>query len=175
MNGETDNLSFGGTATDRTAGNCSQPLLFNATLYPHRSLKHRQFRRLFYILLGICTLAALRFIAVGAWPVVIFVAIDIAALWLAFYLSYRSARLYETLQLTARDLILTRVHPGGQVENWRFDPYWVKLELKTIDEDRNQLSLASHGHEVIFGQFLTPADRRELKAALLPELLRLKG
>ncbi|WP_286829371.1 MULTISPECIES: DUF2244 domain-containing protein [Kordiimonas] len=150
-------------------------LLFDATLYPHRSLKPHQFRRLFWFLIAVCLLAGLRFIMVGAWPVVIFLGVDLLAIWLAFHFSYRSARLYETLQLSEKDLILTRVHPGGRVESWRFDPYWVKLDLKTIDEDRNQLSLASHGETLVFGTFLTPTDRRKLRAALMPELARLKG
>ncbi len=150
-------------------------LLFDATLYPHRSLKPHQFRRLFWFLVAVCLFAGLRFIVVGAWPVVIFLGVDILAIWLAFHFSYRSARLYETLQLSEKDLIVTRVHPNGQVESWRFDPYWVKLSLKTIDEDRNQLSLTSHGETLVFGDFLTPTDRRKLKAALMPELARLKG
>lgn len=149
--------------------------LFSATLYPHRSLKPQQFRRLFLFLVVLVTLAGLRFVAVGAWPVMIFLAIDIAAIWLAFHLSYRSARLFETMQLSEKDLIVTRVHPSGRVESWRFDPYWVKLELKTIDEDTNQLSLTSHGETLVFGQFLTPSDRRAFKDALMPELMRLKG
>ncbi|NVJ99762.1 MAG: DUF2244 domain-containing protein [Alphaproteobacteria bacterium] len=157
----------------RTAQGVS--ILFDATLYPHRSLKPDQFRRLFIFLIVIVSVAALRFVAVGAWPVMIFLLLDIGAVWLAFHISYRSARLYETVQLSEKDLILTRVHPGGQVESWRFDPYWVKLDLTTIDEDRNQLSLSSHGKTVIFGSFLTPTDRRQLKTALMPELARLKG
>lgn len=150
-------------------------LLFDATLYPHRSLKPRQVRRLVWALVAICGIASLRFIVVGAWPVVGFLAVDIAAIWLAFHLSFRSGQLYETLQLGEKDLILTRVHPSRRVESWRFDPYWVQLGLKTIDEDRNQLSLTSHGKTVVFGTFLTPTDRRKLKAALTPELARLKA
>lgn len=159
----------------RTGGQNGPASLFAATLYPHRSLKPQQFRRLFLFLVALVTFAGLRFVAVGAWPVMIFLAVDIAAIWLAFHLSYRSARLFETVQLSEKDLIITRVHPSGRVESWRFDPYWVRLELKTIDEDTNQLSLTSHGETLVFGQFLTPSDRRAFRDALMPELMRLKG
>ncbi|SDD29168.1 DUF2244 domain-containing protein [Kordiimonas lacus] len=168
-------IARGGAGETAARMGDGRKLLFDATLYPHRSLKPHQFRRLFWFLIAVCLLAGLRFIMVGAWPVVIFLGVDLLAIWLAFHFSYRSARLYETLQLSEKDLILTRVHPGGRVESWRFDPYWVKLDLKTIDEDRNQLSLASHGETLVFGAFLTPTDRRKLRAALMPELLRLKG
>lgn len=162
-------------ASTRKEDGSETPLLFDAVLYPHRSLSKKHFRILLITVTVLCTFAGLRFIAVGAWPVVLFVAADVFFVWLAFTLSYRSGRLYETLQLSDCDLILTRVHPNGRVENWRFEPYWAKLELKEIDGDRNQLSVSSHGKRVTFGHFLTPADRRSLVRALKPELLRLKG
>lgn len=173
--GSTGIFPQGGQVEPATHASGKPNLLFDATLYPHRSLRPYHFKQLFRVLTAVCVLVGLRFLLVGAWPVAVFLLVDIAAIWLAFHCNYRSARLFETLQLSEKHLTLTRVHPDGRVENWRFDPYWVKLDLKTIDEDRNQLTLSSHGETVIFGAFLTPTDRIQLKSALMPDLQRLKG
>lgn len=127
------------------------------------------------VVAAFCVFAAIRFILIGAWPVVIFVAIDLMALWLAFHLNYRAARAYETVRLSDRDLILTRVSAGGRVMAWRFEPYWVKVLLTTVEPEDNELSLSSHGETVVFGQFLTADERRDLKTALLVALERWRG
>ncbi|WP_417449135.1 DUF2244 domain-containing protein [Kordiimonas sp.] len=147
-------------------------LHFNATLYAHRSLKRKNFNRMILILAAFCLFAAIRFIMVGAWPVVIFVAIDLIALWLAFYFNYRAAQRFETVQLTDRDLLVTRVQPNGHAETWRFEPYWVQVKLRELGEDRNELSLRSHGEQLSFGHFMLPDERREFADALEIALAR---
>ena len=144
----------------------ARTLYFNATLYAHRSLARKSFNRMILILAGFCVFAAIRFIMIGAWPVVIFVAIDLIALWLAFFLNYRAARAFETVQLTDRDLILTRVSANGRAVSWRFEPYWVSIKVRERGEDKNELYLRSHGETVYFGDCLMPDERREFKTAL---------
>ena len=103
---------------DRTADEAPaerpRRLHFDATLYAYRSLKKKNFNRMIAVLAAFCLFAAIRFIMIGAWPVVIFVAIDLIALWLAFFLNYRAGQQYETVQLTDSDLMLTRVMPNGR-------------------------------------------------------------
>ncbi|TNE65144.1 MAG: DUF2244 domain-containing protein [Alphaproteobacteria bacterium] len=150
--------------------------LFGATLYPHRSLSRRHYNRMIAGLLLLCLIAAFRFFAVGAWPVVIFVTIDILALWLAFHLSYRQARLHENIRLSAKDLIVTRVQPNGSAESWRFDPYWVQVKLvATEGGDDNMLVFSSHGERLQVGAFLTAAERRSLAEKLWRAMAPLKG
>ena len=151
----------------------SPPLLFDATLYPHRSLPKKRFHQLMMILTAGCLVASLRFIIIGAWPVAVFVAFDIAALWFAFRLTYRSGRLYETLRLNARELTLTRRYPDGATETWQFEPYWLQLECK--HDDTNHLALVSHGRCVPFADFLTAGERAELYHALRGALAALKS
>ncbi len=144
----------------------ADPLLLDVTLYPHRSLPRKRFFNLMAIIGFIGLIACLRFLAVGAWPVVVFVIVDIAALWLAFHLNYRSSKLYETIQLSAKDLIVTRVQPGGQRQKWRFEPNWLRVTVETIDEDTNQLVLSSHGKKLIIGAFLIPEERQSFASTL---------
>ncbi|WP_262692425.1 DUF2244 domain-containing protein [Kordiimonas aestuarii] len=147
-------------------------LHFNATLYVHRSLKRKNFNRMIMILAAFCLFAAIRFIMIGAWPVVIFVGIDLVALWLAFHFNYRAAQRFETVQLTDRDLLVTRVHPNGRAQTWRFEPYWVQVRLRKLDDGENELSLRSHGERLSFGHFMLPDERREFALALESALTR---
>lgn len=152
-----------------------KPYLFDAVLYPHRSLKREHFSKLLLILIVVCTLASLRFLAVGAWPVVIFLALDIAALWFAFWLNYRRQRTCETIRLTDNQLIVRRIDLRGNEESWVFEPYWANLRLMDDEHYGNRLKLSEHGKQVMLGGFLAPHERKELYAALSDALYKWKN
>ena len=143
---------------------------FGAVLYPHRSLKPAHFSKLLLGLIAICTVVSLRFIAVGAWPVSIFLGADILALWFAFYLNYRSARAHEIVQLSDKNLTVERVSANGTRESWSFEPYWVSLELKSDKHYGNRLELSLHHQHVMLGQFLSAHERKGLHKALAAAL-----
>src|ERR1019366_7296121 len=75
-----------------------------------------------------CSLFSLPFYLAGAWPIVGFLGLDVAALWFAFRLSFRAARAYEDYRLTYLELEFTRVSAHGARREWRFNPAWVMLE-----------------------------------------------
>ena len=86
----------------------------------------------------------------GAWPVFGFFGLDVALIYAAFKLNYRSGRLYETVELTPETLTITRVHPSGKQESFDFNPYWVRVRLAEVPQGRTDLRLASHGREFSF-------------------------
>lgn len=135
-------------------------------VYPHRSLSRRHFKRLMWVIGGITGLAALRFLFVGAWPVVLFVAADIFAIWLAFTISYRRARLTETVRLTDTDLLVERRYPNGRRESWRLEPYWAKVKLLEDERGGTELTITTHQQTVSLGAYLNPAERRDLAAEI---------
>lgn len=148
------------------------PLLLDLLLYPQRSLRRRHFNRLLLIIIGICGLASMRFYIVGAWPVAAFLLLDIVALWLAFFVSYRRGRLRETIQLSETDLIITRTLPNGKLMSWRFEPYWVKVSLLTLRRDDNSLIVHHHKKKVLLGEFLRPKERQKIAIELQYALTR---
>jgi uncharacterized membrane protein len=116
------------------------------------------------------------FAMIGAWPVLGFFGLDVALIYLAFKLNFRSGRLYETLDLTRDALQLTRVHPTGRRETYDFNPFWVRVRLQADRPDgRTSLALTSHGQEVAFAQFLTDDERRELADVLAGALITARG
>jgi uncharacterized membrane protein len=147
-----------------------QPPRFSAVLTPHRSLGPKGFM----VLMGaICVVSfgtGLFFYLLGAWPVIGFMGLDVALIYLAFKLNFRALRLYETVDLTDEALTVTRVAPSGKSQSWSFNPYWVKVTLQPRLGRSSELSLASHGKRLVFASFLTDDERADFATALAAAL-----
>jgi len=139
---------------------------FRVVLHQHRSLSPTGFLILMTAIGGVSFVTGIVFLAMGAWPVFGFFGLDVALIYLAFKLNYRSGRLYETVELSPEMLTVTRVHPSGKRESFDFNPYWVRVLLAQQPDGRNDLRLASHGREFSFGRFLTDDERRDFSDAL---------
>jgi len=152
--------------TSMTSAEPSGGLFFERVLLPHRSLPPRGFR-LLMLLLGLVSLAAsIGFVSIGAWPVCGFFGLDVAALYLAFRLSYRSARRREVLRLAGDDFTVERVSIYGERRMWRFQPFWLRIVLEERADESNRLFVASHGRSIVIGDFLGAPMRRELAYSL---------
>jgi uncharacterized membrane protein len=139
---------------------------FSAVLTPHRSLGPTGFM---VLMTGVCLVSfgtGLLFYLLGAWPVIGFMGLDVALIYIAFKLNFRALRLYETVDLTQDALTVTRVAPSGESQSWRFNPYWVRLSLQERIGRSSELSIASHGERLVFASFLTDEDREDFAAAL---------
>ena len=99
---------------DATSDEPPGSLYFERVLLPHRSLPPRGFHLLMG-LLGLISLAVgIGFVSIGAWPICGFFGLDVAALYLAFRLSYRSARQREVLRLAGDDFTVERIDIYGE-------------------------------------------------------------
>jgi uncharacterized membrane protein len=146
--------------------------IFERVLLPHRSLPPRGFQVLMLVL-GLVSLAvSIVFVAIGAWPICGFFGLDVAALYLAFRLSYRSARQREILRLSDDDFTVERVNIYGERRIWRFQPFWLRVVLEERPDESNRLWIASHGRRLVIGDFLGAPMRRELAASLRSALAR---
>jgi len=154
------------SATGNPAEAGADPVFFERVLLPHRSLPPRSFH-LLMLLLGIISFSAgIAFLAVGAWPVCGFFGLDVLLLYIAFRVSYRSARQHERLRLAGDQFTVERVNIRGERRVWRFQPFWMRVVLEERDDESNRLTLASHGRSLVIGDFLPPPSRRELAASL---------
>ncbi|MGD9544047.1 MAG: DUF2244 domain-containing protein [Methylocystis sp.] len=141
--------------------------IYEARLSPHRSMT----RHAFYLFIMIFCLGqvlfALPFFLMGAWPVAGFMGLDALGLYLAFRVSYRSARRHETLDLTPLELVFAQIGVCGQRKEWRFNPSWVRLE-QTVHEEfgTERVALVFRGESVEIGAFLGPDQKAELAREL---------
>ena len=143
-----------------------EPSRFSAVLTPHRSLGPTGFAVLMAAVCLVSFGTGLLFYLLGAWPVIGFMGLDVALIYIAFKLNFRALRLYETVDLTQHALTVTRVTPSGQSQSWRFNPYWVRLSVQERVGRSSELSIASHGERLVFGSFLTDEEREDFASAL---------
>lgn len=148
---------------------------FHAVLTPHRSLGPKGFVILMSAVAGVSFVAGFAFLLMGAWPVFGFFGLDVALVYLAFKLNYRSGRLYETIDLTPARFLLTRVHPSGRTEQFDCNPYWASVRLREWPDGRTDLRVVERGKALFFGRFLNDDERRELAAALKTALFQARG
>jgi len=144
----------------------AEQVFFDEKLCPHRSLPPRGFFWVMMVLAGVSFCSSLGFVLAGAWPVTGFFGLDVALVYLAFRLSYRSARQTETVRLTQAALDVERVSIRGEKRRWRFEPFWLRVIFEEKEDGQNRLVLASHGKSMALGTFLSTPERHHLATGL---------
>ncbi len=145
---------------------------FEAVLYPNPPLSRSGFLLFMsaFALISFC--AALPFILMGAWPVGGFFAFDLLLVYIAFRVARRTARWRELVRLDTDGLHVCRIDPDGRARCWRFEPYWVRVEMEEPPRPGSLVTLASHGRRLCIGAFLTPEERLDFARALRQALRR---
>ena len=150
-------------------------ILFDAVLRPNQSLGKKGL----LLMLGLVTLlfavGGTLFFYAGAWPVTGFLGLDLALLFVALRLSYRSGFLTETVQLRPATLTVSRYSPGGDQMAWCFHPYWLDVEFNQEEQQNSQVLLCSKGERLSVGSFLSSEERAEFAVALRTALQRCKS
>lgn len=150
--------------------------VFSAKLTPHRSLPANGFVALMALIGALMLSTGLMFMTIGAWPIVGFLALDVAIIFLAFQLNYKAGRAYEEVIVTPSELIIRRVSAWGQVKVESLHPFWTRLKT-AYDEDAEQvlaIKLESKGRQVPVGAFLNPDDKESFANALGDALANVK-
>lgn len=149
--------------------------LFDAVLYPNRSLPGSGFAVVMSIVVAANLLFGTYFYALGAWPVIGFCGLDILAVWLAFRLSYRQGRLRERVRITEDEMWVARVLPSGHETRWRLQPYWTRVSIERPIGHESQVRVTSKGGTLILGAFLAPEERGRFADALSGALSQALG
>lgn len=141
--------------------------LFAARLSPHRSLSPAGLRLLMILFAAVSAAVSVPFFLMGAWPVVGFFGLDVLALWLALKLNADAARAYEDIRLTPLELSLALVSARGRRAEWRFNPFWTRLERRADEEfGLMHLDVASRGERVEIARCLGPVEKADFADAL---------
>jgi uncharacterized membrane protein len=149
--------------------------IFSAVLTPHRSLT-RHGLAIVMGLVGVSSfVAGTVFFIAGAWPIVGFLGLDVALVYLAFRLNNRQARAFETVEVTREALTVCKVDARGRSQSFGLDPYWTRLELGRREWGVTDLWLATRGERLAVGRFLNPADRESFAKALSKALAEARG
>ena len=152
--------------SDRNAPDCEPPI-FSAVLTPYRALGGHGFL-LFMLAVALLGFAAgLVFLLLGAWPVFGFFGLDVLLLFFAFRASYRAARAYEEVTVTASELMVRKVSPRGEIAEWSANPLWVRLEREVHAEfGVQQVFLVARGRQFPVASFLGADEKATFAIAL---------
>lgn len=143
--------------------------------WPYRSLPRRGF--VWFIAATATGLALPLLAVVGSpilWGLLPFVLLALWLLWWALQRSYRDAEVIEVLRLWPDRLLLERRQRGRSVQSFETNPYWLRPELVEGGPVDDYLILAGGPRAVELGAFLTPGERRSLRADLLTRLRGLR-
>ena len=146
----------------------TNPKTWRATLTPHRSLSREGFVILMSVIAGMNFAGGLFFYVIGAWPVIGFMGLDLALIWLAFRANFADARRAEHIEITAHELVLERIAERRSPQVYRFMRRWVRVELEE-DRDRELLGslyLRFRGKRTEIASFLGAQERLALAQAL---------
>lgn len=140
--------------------------IFKALLTPHRSLGRTGFLVLMGFLVAIWIGMGGLFLSMGAWPVFGFFGLDVALVYLAFKVSYRSGRAREEVAVSRTRLDIRKTAPSGKQEAHSFNPFWAKFRIARHDEiGITDMAVEGEGRRVAIGAFLNPDDRESFATA----------
>jgi uncharacterized membrane protein len=148
--------------------------VFEAILYPHRSLGKRGYLILILGTAIIMGVYALTFLILGAWPIFGFIGAEWLLFWYLFSRHLRGDRRTERLRLYPDRLILERVDAKGRFSALSLQPYWLRVILERGDEADGNLYLGSHGKAIEIGAFLSGPERKSFAEELTRILGRLR-
>ena len=134
-------------------------------LRPPRALTARQFVALFAVLAGAMWLVASMGWLAGNVFAPAFALLHSAIVAAALRWLWRSGDRDECITIGPEVVEVSRAAQAGVQAQavFRAHPYWVRLG---IEEEGERISLASSGRRVEVGNFLGPAERRELAGQL---------
>ena len=140
--------------------------IFEAFLTPHRSLGRKGFTA-FAIIVGSLIMAHIViFLIAKAWPVAMFLGLDLLLIFGAFWLNYRAGRAREEIVVSRLELKVSKVSPSGRRKDNLFNPLWTKFMVdRKEDIGITDMKLRSEGNELPIGTFLNPDDRESFARA----------
>jgi len=133
---------------------------FSLTVKRNCSISPRSLAMLLVLMACFAFAIGVAFALYGAWPILPFAGLEVAALAVAFYLNGRHAADYERIALEDGSLVV-EVRDGERVTTHRFDPHWVRVEVNETPRDV-RLALRLHGRELEIGRHLDVPGRERL-------------
>jgi len=156
--------------------NAADAPFFKALLVPHRSLGRAGFAVLMAALLLVWLTVGAIFWSMGAWPIFGFFGLDVLALYIAFRVNYRAARVREEVSLSRTNLYIRKVPPSGRVEEHSFNPFWTRFRVtRQAEIGITDMAVEMRETRVLLGSFLNPDDRESFAKAFGQALATVKA
>jgi uncharacterized membrane protein len=143
-----------------------RPLYMDAVIQPNRSLSTRGM----WIVLGVFALfnvwIAVFLIMIGAYPVPIFLGVDLLGVVVAFRAYRRFARRTERVRVDADCITVSRENAHGARTVWSSPTAFTRIRFEGGSEHARQLSLHLSNRAIAIGQALGVDERERLHQRL---------
>jgi uncharacterized membrane protein len=139
--------------------------VFEALIVPYRSMSRRGIVLTACALLTLSLAIALRFLLLGAWPVMIFSLLEVPLVTVLLALNLRQARASELIVLDHHAITVTSTDPAGRRQNFSLPAAWLQVSLQA-SRGGSSVILSSRGRGREIGAFLHEPDKASLFEAL---------
>lgn len=139
----------------------------DATITPNRALSPRGFSLLIGVLVALNLVLAIWLLGIGAFPVPIFLGIDVLALFVAFKVLFaRQAGVRERVQVSADEIRVRWETPRGGRDLWRSPTGLTRVAVEKGERQETRVRLALSQKRMFVGQALSPKERAAFGEAL---------
>lgn len=143
------------------------PILYmDALLRPNRSLPRTGFIVLMTVMCAYNVALGVFLLHMGAFPVPIFLGLDVFGVWLAFRISYRQGRRAERVQVSA-DHVTVDLEDGAKRRRvWSSPTTFTRVVLEAPGEHEARVRLRNRNRGLPVGDMLSPDERTDFADAL---------
>lgn len=143
---------------------------------PNNSLSPENSLKLMMVLAIIAFVVALGFTHIGAWLVLPFAGLELAAFAYAFYYIYLHSSDYESIAIE-EDKIIVEKRNFKETSVTEFQRYWTQVHVRDVTNKKglagkNGLFISSRGKEVEFGKYFIDDEQRVTLARELKQKLQ---
>jgi uncharacterized membrane protein len=150
-------------------------LYMDAEITPNRSLSQRGFVILISLVTALNCISAAVFMAMGAHLVPIFLGLDVAAIAVAFLVSYAAAKRIERVQVSSADVRVTYETPKESRLVWSSPTAFTRVGLDMEDDEAVEVKIMLSGREIPVAVALSPPERTAFARALQEAIRRARA
>ena len=125
---------------------------------PNKSLNHKQIILFLIITGGLIFFIGVRFVIVGAWPILIFGIVEFFILVLCTYLYFNFTKKKERIILNQEELQIQKLNDQEIEDDQSYNLHWSSLK-----NNKDDLTVHYAGKKNAFAKFLSPQRRLKLK------------
>ena len=125
---------------------------------PNKSLNHNQIILFLAITGGLIFFIGVRFVIVGAWPILIFEIIEFLILVFCSYLYFNFTKKKERIILDQEEMKIQKLNDQEIEDDQSYNLHWSSLK-----NNKDDLSIHYAGKKNAFARFLSPQRRLKLK------------
>ena len=129
----------------------------NFTIKPNKSLSNSQLFIFLAIMIFLTLFIGVRFLFLGAWPILIFGMVEISLLIFCTYVYLKYSKQKERISINNKEITIIKKDSKKSIIKGPFNISWVRFS-----EIDNQIVLNFTGKKIFFAKFLSEKKRKQL-------------